>query len=146
MSDFHFTVIQVDWETHKNSLKEIRSKVFIEEQSIPEQEEWDEYDPECRHVLAMDMEEQAIGTGRLTREGKIGRMAVLSRFRNQSVGRKILEELVSIAEKEQLLEVFLHAQIQAVMFYEKNGFHVEGEEFLEAGIPHLIMVKSLTTV
>ena len=112
---------------------------------MPEELEWDEADERAYHVLAMDDEGEPIGTGRLKLDCQIGRMAVLKRWRGRGVGSAILEALLDLARKEGCTAVRLHAQTQALPFYEKFGFKARGAEFDEAGIPHREMELTLGT-
>jgi len=130
------------WGVDRPLLQQVRRRVFIEEQDVPESEEWDDEDPLSVHVLATRNREP-VGTGRLTPAGKIGRMAVLSEVRAQGVGSHVLRMLVEEAYHRGLLELRLNAQVRAIPFYEKHGFAVEGPEFMEAGIPHRSMRRSL---
>ncbi|MDP2824933.1 MAG: GNAT family N-acetyltransferase [Sulfuritalea sp.] len=103
----------------------------------------DEHDASCRHVIARDADGGAIGTGRLLADGYIGRMAVLADWRGKGVGRALLERLLEEAVLQEMRHLALHAQTQAAGFYRRFGFVEEGPEFMEAGIPHRIMVRSL---
>ena len=130
------------WEAERPLLQAVRRRVFIVEQSIPESEEWDEEDLVSVHLLAT-LNCEPVGTGRLSPAGKIGRLAVISELRGHGVGTRLLGLLLGEAARRGMLEVFLHAQVHAVPFYEKAGFQVQGEVFDEAGIPHLRMRRSL---
>ncbi|MBI4207818.1 MAG: GNAT family N-acetyltransferase [Betaproteobacteria bacterium] len=141
--DSALTVRLVDWHAHRAELHAIRRAVFIEEQRVPEELEWDEVDARCGHVLAFSPEDAPIGTGRLLPDGSIGRMAVLKAWRGRGVGSAILGMLLSLARKEGFDAVRLHAQTHAVGFYAKHGFAVTGDEFMEAGIPHRTMMLRL---
>ncbi len=132
----------VDFDSHREQLYKIRNKVFVEEQGVPESIEHDSDDPLCQHVLAY-CGGVAVGTGRLTPEGRIGRMAVLPEYRRQSIGSLMLEKLLKEAESRGYVEVKLAAQVSAVTFYERYGFVAEGAIFQEAGIDHLLMCKIL---
>jgi len=134
-----FIVRPVNWQAHREELAAIRRVVFIEEQEVPEDEEWDGHDESSYHVIALNDEGTPIGTGRLMLEGRIGRMAVLREYRRMGVGRAILELLIEIARKEGLGTVILHAQTHAIGFYERYGFAPYGRVFTEAGIPHRAM-------
>ncbi len=138
-----FMVRQAAWGDDADSLRRIRTEVFILEQSIPPQDEWDELDPACVHVLAVDADGKPVGTGRLTPDGKIGRMAVLKRWRGQGVGTAILEFLLREAHAHDLEECRLSAQTHALGFYARRGFEAYGAEFLEGGIPHRAMRRRL---
>ena len=117
-------------------MRAIRTAVFVEEQQVPEDEEWDELDPVCLHVLAIDPAGRPVGTGRLAGDGKIGRMAVLRERRGTGVGAAILESLIGTARDRGIDECYMNAQSHALAFYRRFGFEVRGESFLEAGIPH----------
>lgn len=131
----------LDWTQAKPLAEVIRRRVFIEEQQVPESEEWDRWDSFAVHVLAI-RDGQAIGTARLTREGKIGRMAVLPGYRGRGIGQTLLLTLLDVASERGMQSLALHAQTHAVDFYARHGFEAEGEEFMEAGIPHLRMVRA----
>ena len=125
-----------DWVTDRAAIESVRRTVFIEEQRVPESEEWDEFDPVCRHVLAFSENRDAVGTGRLDADGKIGRVAVLKQYRGVGVGSLLMRYLVTLAGESGIRDVYLNAQTAAVKFYEGMGFRAEGPEFDEAGIPH----------
>ena len=131
------------WPQDMAPLRDVRTRVFIEEQRVPQEEEWDGADDECIHVLAVDANERPIGTGRLLPDGKIGRMAVLKEWRGKGVGGAILRSLMEEAGAQGFTEVKLAAQTQAVSFYERFGFETFGKEFMEAGIPHRWMKAKL---
>lgn len=138
-----FSVTEISWQAAKAELRSIRTLVFIEEQQVPEELEWDGLDDHCRHVLARSAQGEAIGTARLLADGHIGRMAVLAPWRGKGVGSAILEKLLTMAQQEGMQEVELAAQIQAIPFYERLGFRAFGEEFMDAGIPHRNMARQL---
>lgn len=117
-------------------LRYVRNLVFVVEQQIPLEVEFDELDRQCHHFIARDFQCRPIGTGRLSPEGKIGRMAVLHEWRRQRVGESLLRTLVEKARSLGLTKVTANVQLAALGFYEKFGFTKEGETFLEAGIPH----------
>ncbi|MBI2295265.1 MAG: GNAT family N-acetyltransferase [Betaproteobacteria bacterium] len=83
-----------------------------------------------------------VGTGRLLRDGRIGRMAVLKEWRGKGAGSALMDHLIGLARKMGFDEVRLHAQTHAAGFYAKHGFTAEGEEFMEAGIPHVAMSRT----
>ena len=131
-----YLVRPVNWIASRDKLRAIRRAVFIEEQNVPEELEWDGADERAYHVLASDDEGEPIGTGRLKIDGQIGRMAVSRDWRGRGVGSAILRTLVGLARKEGCSVVRLHAQTHALPFYAKHGFTAIGPEFDEAGIPH----------
>lgn len=127
------------WQHDRKQLQDVRRRVFIEEQGVPEHEEWDAADPIAWHVLAIDEKRDAVGTGRLEPCGKIGRVAVLDRLRGQGIGQAIMRCLVNHATVSGLEAVYLHAQTAAAGFYRRLGFRAEGPAFEEVGIPHVRM-------
>ena len=134
---------RVSWDEAGAALRAIRTTVFVEEQSVPAELEWDGIDGQCLHVLAASAAGAAIGTGRLLPDGHIGRMAVLKDWRGCGVGGRILTELVTAARERQHAVVELSAQTHALAFYRRHGFEVVSGEYLEAGIPHRAMRLSL---
>ncbi len=136
-------MLPVDWVTHKEALQAIRGAVFIEEQGVPKEIEWDGEDDVSHHFMAINEAGQRVGCGRLLPSGKIGRMAVLPEYRDQGIGRQILDAAVTKASELGFRRVTLHAQLAVVEFYRKAGFLPEGGEFSEAGIPHQAMALEL---
>lgn len=121
----------------------IRLRVFIEEQRVPVEEEWDEADATARHVVARHADGSPIGTGRLLvrkddPEGtaRIGRMAVLPEARGLGVGMAILLSLIEEARTAGFKRILLQSQTHAMDFYGRAGFTVCGPEYMESGIPH----------
>jgi len=131
-------VMQQDWQTHQKVMRAIRTQVFIEEQQVPVALEWDGLDDDSTHVIAF-WQQQAAGTARILNDGHIGRMAVLSLYRNKGIGSQMLTTLIDIAQQRQLNRVFLHAQMSAVKFYEKHHFSIISDQFMDANIPHVTM-------
>lgn len=131
------------WSELGEQARQVREAVFVEEQRVPRDLEMDEQDAVSRHVVARDAAGGAIGTGRLLPDGHIGRMAVLADWRGKGVGRALLERLLEEAARQNLRHLALHAQTKACGFYRRFGFVEEGPEFVEAGIPHRVMVRSL---
>lgn len=139
----NFSVEQTTWNRSRKDLVDVRTKVFINEQLVPPDLEWDGYDNDCWHVIARNDAGQCIGTGRLLYDGHIGRMAVLPEYRKQGVGSALLQHLQQIAIKQGIDTVFLDAQIGALDFYRKHGYSITSKEFMDAGIPHRTMEKKL---
>ncbi|MFZ9812150.1 MAG: GNAT family N-acetyltransferase [Burkholderiaceae bacterium] len=130
-----------DWKQLQDMASPVRQRVFVQEQGVPQEEEWDEQDRICRHAVVR-IGDQPVATGRLLPDGRIGRMAVLAEFRGRGLGRVILRSLIDEAAARGVEGIFLHAQTQALGFYEKEGFYAEGEEFFECEIPHRKMLRS----
>jgi predicted GNAT family N-acyltransferase len=141
-----FRVEPADYAVDFKDLRAVREPVFVVEQNVPLELEWDDLDPKCHHVIARDGQHQPIGTGRLTPEHKIGRMAVLKEWRGQGVGDALLQALIEQARRLGWNEVTLNAQVGAVGFYEKFGFKAYGDEYEEAGIQHQCMRLALTPI
>lgn len=134
-----FTVSLVCWHDGEPLLKAIRHAVFIEEQGVPEELEWDEHDAVCRHALALSHQGDAIGCGRMLANGHIGRIAVLPAWRKQQVGTAIVEALLDYAVVHDYAQVDVDAQTHAVPFYHRFDFVEHGAVFMDAGLPHIHM-------
>lgn len=141
---FSFIVRRASWEADAPLIRAVREAVFIREQGIPADLEWDEEDARAIHFLAIAADGRAIGTGRLLRSGVIGRMAVLADCRGRGVGRALLTGLLDTARERGDAAVTLSAQTRVVGFYKRMGFTPVGEVYLEAGIPHQRMRRRLT--
>ena len=128
-----------DWARDGAALSTVRFTVFVDEQGVPRELELDAADADAVHVIALDDDGRAIGTGRLLADGHIGRMAILKSHRGQGLGRAILKQLTVLAAQAGHESVFLHAQTSAEGFYRKAGFLPEGAAFEDAGIPHVTM-------
>lgn len=138
-----FRVEAIDYATGLDDLRAVREMVFVQEQQVPLEEEWDALDPLCRHVIARDACGQPVGTGRLTPEHKIGRMAVLQPWRGRGVGDALLVALMGQAREQGWAQVSLNAQVAAESFYARHGFVPHGPRFMEAGIEHQAMRRAL---
>jgi predicted GNAT family N-acyltransferase len=136
-------VLPADWAADREVLRAIRGAVFIEEQGVPQEVEWDDQDAAAQHFLAIDQAGRRVGCGRLLPSGQIGRMAVLAEHRGRGIGRLILDTALEAARQQGLTRVFLHAQTAVVPFYARAGFLADGGEFMEAGIPHQAMSLAL---
>ena len=134
-----FVVRAARWDADGEKLRHVRRAVFIDEQRVPEELEWDADDPVCEHVLVEDRDGNAIATGRLLADGHLGRIAVLQPWRGRGVGAAVFEHLVRIAELRGHRLLRLNAQTSAIGFYQRYGFVVCGEEFVEAGLRHRAM-------
>ncbi|MCE7951095.1 MAG: GNAT family N-acetyltransferase [Xanthomonadales bacterium PRO7] len=140
-----FTISTIDWnnDAERDACRAVREQVFIIGQNVPREDEWDSLDATSRHVLARDLAGNPIGTGRLTPERKIGRMAVLADWRGKHVGEAIMNLLLEQARALGYHELELHAQTHAVPFYAKFGFEKFGDEFEECAIRHSHMRREL---
>jgi YbgC/YbaW family acyl-CoA thioester hydrolase len=135
------------WGELGEAAQRIRTQVFVEEQRIPADLEWDDEDVTAVHVVAFNRLGQGVATGRLLQQGpgiaRIGRMAVNRMLRGSGVGRQVLQQLLDRAAARGDREAVLHAQRSAAAFYLGMGFAPRGAEFEEAGIPHIEMARSL---
>src|SRR5438045_398404 len=120
----------------------IRLRVFVREQGVARDIEIDDSDRDALHFLAY-VEDKPAGTARLVmndKRAKIGRMAVLKSFRRKGIGKRLLDRAIAAAQRAGAKEIFLHAQVPVIPFYEAAGFQATGPTFDEAGIPHRKMV------
>jgi predicted GNAT family N-acyltransferase len=145
-SDFHVEVCDWTNAADREALSGVRETVFVLEQRVPREMEIDDEDPHSVHVLARAADGTPIGAGRITPDGRIGRMAVLNGWRESGVGTTLLRTLIEQARTRGLAEVSLHAQRDAMPFYIGHGFVADGDEFDEAGIPHVLMRHTLDPV
>jgi predicted GNAT family N-acyltransferase len=128
------------------SLVALRTRVFVDEQGVPPEIEQDDRDATAVHVLSRDPSGRVVATGRLLVDGEratIGRMAADKQVRGRGHGAAVLAELHRQAVLRGVREVELHAQVTARRFYERAGYAVVGEEYLEAGIRHVTMRRTL---
>jgi YbgC/YbaW family acyl-CoA thioester hydrolase len=136
------------WADLGNAARKIRTQVFIEEQRIPADMEWDEADGVALHAVAYNRLGQPLATGRLLQPkpgvAKIGRMAVHKVLRGSGIGRQVLEALLAAAAARGHQEAVLHAQRSAQDFYLGLGFLPRGPAFEEAGIAHIEMSRTLS--
>ncbi|WP_305843406.1 GNAT family N-acetyltransferase [Photobacterium leiognathi] len=129
-------------DAHRGLIRTVRDQVFIQEQHIDPEIEFDDLDSEAVHVLVMDGE-QPLGTGRILANGHIGRIAIMKAARGQGLGAKVVQALVEYAQQQGYPRVDLGAQTHAVDFYRRLGFMPYGDEFMEANIPHQAMEQML---
>lgn len=136
LSATEYVIRQARWPDDEEVLREIRQRVFIDEQGVPAALEWDGMDADCIHVLAIRADQRPIGTGRLDPKGKIGRLAVLKPWRSRGIGSALLRTLIQLGKALDPHDLYLHAQVRALTFYQSHGFLSVGGRFVEAGIPH----------
>lgn len=134
-----------DWAALGTDAATVRTEVFVNEQAIPMDMEWDDADASALHAVIHNRLGQPLATGRLLVQaqgvGKIGRMAVIRVMRGTDLGRDVLQALLAAAWERDDREVVLHAQCSAASFYARQGFLVRGPEFDEVGIPHVEMFR-----
>ena len=135
----------VKWIDSYMSLSMIREKVFIEEQKVTPQLEWDGLDEEAIHFLVYK-NEKAVGCARAIMNNntmQLGRMAVLKEYRRQGIGSALIEKAIATSKLNQLSSIYISAQCHAIDFYKAFGFEVTGDIYLDAGIPHRDMKLEL---
>lgn len=143
-----FQLLDVSTEQQLQSCREIRVTVFVEEQGVPLEDEFDQWDalrPEAKHIVALS-EELPVATSRLRFVGdyaKLERICILLPYRKYGLGRLLLARLEELARAKGAKKAVLHGQVQAEGFYEKLGYTREGEPFDEDGILHVKMAKFL---
>lgn len=129
-----------DWQRDNADLRRIRERVFIDEQGVSPEQEWDSQDAHAIHFLAEE-DDFAMGTARLLPDGCIGRVSVLKEWRGLKVGDALMRAAIAEAERRGLKQQTLTAQVHAARFYEHLGFKPVSDEFIEAGIPHIDMLR-----
>ncbi|WP_419883461.1 GNAT family N-acetyltransferase [Peribacillus sp. B-H-3] len=135
-------VKQADSQAEMKDAYSVRTKVFIHEQNVPAEEEIDQYEEEAKHFVLYDDHGSPIGAGRfrlVDGMGKVERICVLSDVRSKGAGTMLMTAIHDEAKKQNIHELKLNAQNHAIPFYEKLGYQVVSEEFLDAGIPHHTM-------
>jgi predicted GNAT family N-acyltransferase len=142
MSESSYTIRVCNWDEARGEARPIRELVFVREQGVPIELEWDEWDARCDHALAYAAG-IPVGTGRLLPDGHIGRMAVLKEWRGKGVGAALLHALIRLGRANGHESALLNAQTYAAGFYRRYGFESSGPEFMEAGIPHVLMQLKL---
>ena len=128
----------VKWIDEHESLTMIREKVFIKEQKVTPQLEWDGIDEKAIHFLVYK-DEKAIGCARalvIENHMQLGRMAILKEYRGEGIGSNLIEKAVTTAKLNQLSSIDISAQCHAIDFYKKFGFKVTSDIYLDAEIPH----------
>ena len=136
----------VETEEERQAVFALRTRVFVQEQGVPLEEELDEDDKAATHIAAI-CRGRTVGTGRVlysgTREARIGRMAVEKPWRRRGIGGRVLETLEQAARQQGMEHGVLHAQTYVKSFYANHGYVEEGDAFLDVGIEHVQMRKRL---
>jgi predicted GNAT family N-acyltransferase len=143
------TYIEIgEWSLMQPASQVVRTAVFVDEQGISPEDEWDADDATALHAVLFDVNGQPLGNARLLEPSanvaKIGRMAVLKVVRGHGYGGRLLHALIRCARQRGYPSLYLSAQRTAESFYAAHGFSAIGEPFDEVGIPHVEMVLSLT--
>jgi len=142
----HLTI--TDWRSDQTKLQQLRQEVFILEQGVSAAEEWDGFDETAIHFLLLDNHQQALGCARLLLEHDdtqqalfhIGRVAIRKAYRQQGWGQVLMRGVVAHCQQlNPQANIYLHAQLERLHFYQQLGFVTKGEKFIDAGIAHICM-------
>lgn len=141
------TFMLANWQTHSADLVKIRTEVFMQEQQVSAADEWDGLDEHAVHFFVLSATSEPVGCARLLSEKSaditlyhIGRVAILKPFRNQGIGHQLMQFIIAYCKQTAPENsIYLHAQTERRTFYETLGFIAEGDEFMDAGIPHISM-------
>ena len=143
MSDKTYSILSTDWKNHREALRKIRDVVFIHEQNVPIEDEWDNKYEAAAHFLVVNVAGDGVGCARVLIEENmfhIGRVAVLAEYRQHGIGRELMQHVLSWCQQQNPeFGVYLHAQITRIAFYEYLGFVAQGDIFMDAGIEHIEM-------
>ena len=138
------TIQNVDWNKAKHKLSKLRERVFVCEWRIPKEYEFDQQDDSALHVLVLDEALEEIATGRLTKEGEIGRIAVVPPYRKPEVYGKLFSALIEKAKMLGLAEVSVQCELEGVELYRQQGMKPVGSVYMDAGIPRQKMTCSVS--
>lgn len=123
------------WQSYEHDARFVRTQVFIEEQGICAEDEWDTADATAIHFMVY-VDGQPIATARLLADHSVGRVAVLSAYRGRGIGHQLMRYIMLEADRQHLPYLVLSAQVHALAFYQALGFEALGQIYLECGIPH----------
>lgn len=135
-------IVSGSWKDLGVYAKVIREAVFIQEQYIAAEDEWDAEDAVAVHFIVFQ-QDQAIATARLLTNNSVGRIAVLKSHRGLRIGQRLMQAVIDYARAEQRELVKLSSQVHAIGFYQALGFEAQGEEYLDCSIPHIDMYLKL---
>ncbi|KGT47671.1 MULTISPECIES: GNAT family N-acetyltransferase [Acinetobacter] len=138
LSSSELRIVSGSWTDLAVDAKPIREAVFIQEQQIALEDEWDAEDSVSIHFVAY-LQDQPVATARLLRNNSIGRVAVLKSARGHKVGQRLMQFVMDTARTEGRQFVKLSSQVHAIGFYQALGFQLQGKEYLDCGIPHIDM-------
>ena len=130
------------WQTYEEHAKLIREQVFIQEQHISDEDEWDAQDPISEHFMVY-LDGQPVATARLLPTHKLGRVAVLKSYRGQGIGEALIHDVIAKAQQQKRPFVKLSSQVHAVGFYSQLGFETQGQPYMDCDIPHIDMYLKL---
>ncbi len=134
---------QATWQNSFNDILAVRHKVFMVEQHFGDKILCDVNDNDCFHIIVKTKQGDVVGSGRITEQGRIGRIAVLLSHRGHGIGNLILEELVTIAQQQAISKLTLNAELSERNMYNTHQFAVAGPVFMKQGIPHQMFTRKL---
>ncbi len=132
-----------DWAELGETAGSLRTAVFVHEQGIPAEMEWDEHDATCRHAVVFNRLDMPVACGRLLPDGHIGRVAVVQSIRGGQAGKLVMRALMQAAHAAGHSHADISAQQAVTGFYRRLGFSSLGEPYAEAGITHIRMRAAL---
>lgn len=135
-------IVDGAWDQLQHDAMQVREQVFIQEQHIAAEDEWDTHDAVALHVVIYQ-EGQPIATARLLQDHSVGRVAVLKAYRGQGIGQLIMKYIIALAQQQQRPILHLSAQTHALDFYQQLGFQQQGEVYMECSIAHVHMHLNL---
>lgn len=141
-----YRIRRVDWQEHGELCANLRKQVFFDEARYHYFATLDGLDAECRHVLALDDQQQPIGCGRIDKDWRLSRIAVLRDRRQQGIGTALLNELIAIARDEQAGQVLCAVPVFSVDYYRQQQFEPVGSVYLESDVPHQRMQLLLSAL
>jgi len=136
-------VSEVCFNHYKPQITQIRNTIFVQEQNVPKDLEWDELDNTATHFIIESDQNNLIAYARLLPSGKLGRVAVIKQYRRQGIGNLLMTAIIEKAAKLGIETLRISAQVAVINFYTQLGFHLTSDIYLEAGIEHRTMLKTL---
>lgn len=140
-SSYHLS--NVSWLSAAGEIMQIRQKVFVVEQRFAKESICDRHDNNSFHILVKNHKGQSVGCGRLSPSGRVGKIAVLINERGQGIGTAILNQLVNLAKKQNIINISLNAEAELSDFYFQQHFHIDGPVYMKQGVPYQRLIKKL---
>lgn len=131
------------WQESSNDILDIRHRVFMIEQHIRDNVLCDLDDNECFHVVVKNTQGDIVACGRITEEGRIGRLAVLLPYRGMGIGTKLFKTLIDIGKSKNLKNISLNAELGDQRFYNMQQFASAGPVYMKQGVPHQMLARKL---
>ena len=138
-----FQFQRTTWQESSNDILDIRHRVFMIEQHIRDNVLCDLDDNECFHVVVKNTQGDIVACGRITEEGRIGRLAVLLTYRGMGIGTKLFKTLIDIGKSKNLKNISLNAELGDQRFYNMQQFTSAGPVYMKQGVPHQMLARKL---